>query len=252
MGTILDDEKQPQAQVDELRERVQPLLNLSAPADALVAYYALYHSPTRSALYVHLNRHALPDGFVAVCQTGQRLFQPVVALRTVDAAAAVALLRRALVPGRPYYLVTTPDLRDAAGEVLQIARPELNHIYELDLAQFEPVINVLVMAEGSATSAPRFVIRSQGEIAAEAGINWQSPHFAEMYVATQPAAQGRGWGRSVAAACTQWVIQSGRRPLYVVEAGNARSIALAEALGYRDTGAREYAGEGVCLLPVAP
>jgi RimJ/RimL family protein N-acetyltransferase len=226
------------------------LLNFSAPGDALYAYYALYHSPERSLLYAHENSAGLTDGFVVVCQTGQRLFQPVVALRTPDARAAVALLHASLVPGRPYYLVTTPDLRDVADEVVQIERAELNHVYELDLSRFEPVLNVLVVPERGSSGTPRFVIRSQGEVASEAGLNWQTPHFAEIYVSTRPAAQGRGWGRSVVSACTQWVVQSGRRPLYIVERGNQASIGLAESLGYTDTGAREYAGDGVCRAEV--
>ena len=117
--------------LEELRARVQPLLNLSAPADALYVYYALHHDPRRTGLYVHGNTVGRPgaagaqaadgfvaDGFVVVCYTGQRLFQPTVVLRTPDARAAVELLRRALVPGRPYYLITTPDLREAVAEVV--------------------------------------------------------------------------------------------------------------------------------------
>ena len=79
------------AQLEALRERVRLLLNLSAPGDGLYAYYALYHSPQRMALHAHENREGQVDGFVAVCQTGQRLFQPTVALRTPDARAAAKL-----------------------------------------------------------------------------------------------------------------------------------------------------------------
>jgi len=48
------------------------------------------------------------------------------------------------------------------------------------------------------------------------------------------------------AACTTWVVRSGRQPLYVVNEANKPSIALTEAVGYVDTGARELTGEGVC------
>ena len=229
-----------------LRDRVRPLLNVSAAADALYVYYALYHDPKRTQLYVSEGAAGRPVGFVAVCQTGQRLFQPTVLLRTSDARAAVNLLRRALTPGRPYYAVTTPDLRQAVLSVLEIEQPERNHLYRLDLARIEPSINVLVVAEQGLGGLPRFIIRSQEEVAAEAGINWASPYFAELSVQTKPAARGRGWAAAVVAACSRWVIRSGRQALYVVNDQNAPSLAVAKATGYADTGVREFAGKGVC------
>ena len=229
-----------------LRLKVRPLLHFSAPGDALPVYYAFYHDPRRTRLYVHEDANGHADGFVAICQTGQRLFQPIVVLRTPSAGVAVDLLRQALVPGRPYYLITTPDLRDAVAEVVDIERPEINHVYQLDLFRFQPSINVLVVAEKGPSGLPRFVIRSQGEIAAESGLNWYSAHFAELFVRTAPAAQRRGWGRALLIACTTWVVRSARQPLYVVSKSDRPSITLAEAVGYVDTGAREFAGEGVC------
>jgi RimJ/RimL family protein N-acetyltransferase len=234
--------------LERLRLKVRLVLDLSAPVDALAAHYALYYDPTRTRLYVHEDASDHVDGFVAVCQTGQRLFQPTVVLRTPDARVAVELLRQALAPGRPYYLVTTPDLREPVEKVLDVEQPEVNRIYRLDLVRFQPLINVLVVAEQGLGDRPRFVIRSQGEIASEAGVNWHSPHFAEVFVRTTPAAQGRGWGRAVLSACTRWVIRSARQPLYIVSERNDPSIALAEGVGYVDTGVREFAGDGVCRL----
>ena len=234
------------ADLESMRQKIRPMLDLAAPAEALPAYYALYHSPARSQLYVHEGANGRVDGFVAVCQTGQRLFQPTVVLRTPNAGAAVELLRQALVPGRPYSLITTPDLREAAAEVMDLEQPEINHIYSLELARFQPRINVLVVSEQGPGGLPRFVIRSRGEIASEAGINWRSPHFAEVSVRTTPAARGRGWGRAVLTACTTWVIRSGGQPLYVVGAGNRPSIVLAEGVGYVDTGGREFVADVVC------
>ena len=233
-------------ELENLRLKVRPLLHFSAPADALAVYYAFYHDPRRTRLYVHEGNAGRAEGFVVVCQTGQRLFQSTVVLRTPSADAAVELLRRALVPGRPYYLITTPDLRDTVAEVVDIEQPEINRVYRLDLSRFQPIINVLVVAEQGLGGRPRFVIRSQGEVAAEAGLNWYSSHFAELFVYTVPSAQGRGWGRAVLTACTMWAVRSARQPLYIVSEGNEPSIALAEATGYVDTGAREFAGEGVC------
>jgi RimJ/RimL family protein N-acetyltransferase len=234
--------------LESLRLKVRSLLHFSTPADALFVYYAFYHDPRRTQLYVHENEDAKGrvDGFVAVCQTGQRLFVPTVVLRTPSAEAAIELLRQALVPGRPYYLITTPDLRDAVTEVLDIERPEVNHVYRLELFHLQSSINVLVVAEQGPGGLPRFIIRSQGEVVAESGTSWYSPHFCELFVRVAPSAQGRGWGQAVLAASTTWAVRSGRQPLYVVNETNEPSVALAKAVGYVDTGVREFAGEGVC------
>jgi RimJ/RimL family protein N-acetyltransferase len=222
------------------------MLHLSDPVDALYAYYALYHDPRRTNLHVHEDAGGHADGFVAVCQTGQQLFQPTVVLRAKNERTAVEVLRQALVPGRPYYVITPPDLMDALKEVVDIKQPEINHLYALELIRSRPAINVLIVTEEGIGGLPRFVIRSRGEVAAEAGLNWASPHFAEIFVHTEPYAQGRGWGQSVLEACTTWAVRSARQPLYVANEANVPSIALAKTVGYADTGAREFAGEGVC------
>jgi ribosomal protein S18 acetylase RimI-like enzyme len=233
---------------DERRARVERLLDLHAPVDALYAYYALFHDADRTQIYLHEDARGAVDGFVAVCRTGQRLFVPTVVLRTLDTRVAVDLLREALVPGRPYAVVTTSDLRDVVGQVLDIERAEIHHLYRLDLARFRTLLNVLVVRESAPTGAPRFVIRSQGQVMAQAGLNWQSPYFAELFVHTEPAARGRGWGRAVATACTTWVLRAGKQPLYVVDSENDAGIGLARAIGYVDTGVREFAAEGVCCV----
>lgn len=232
--------------LESQRLKVRSMLHLSAPTDALSVYYAFYHDPRRTQLYIHEDAEGRADGFIAVCQTGQRLFQPTVVLRTPSAEAAAELLGQALVHGRPYYLITTPDLRDVVLTVLDIEQLEINHVYRLDLFRMQPSINVLVVAEQGLGGLPRFVIRSQGEVAAESGPSWLSPHFSELSVRTTPAAQGRGWGRAVLEASTTWVVRSGRQPLYITNEANEASMALAKAVGYVDTGARELAGEGVC------
>jgi GNAT superfamily N-acetyltransferase len=235
------------ADLQALRLKARVMLHLSDPVDALYAYYALYHDPRRTELFVHEDADGHADGFAAVCQTGQRLFQPTVALRARNERAAVEALRRALIPGRPYAVITTLDLMDAVGQVVGVQQAEINHLYSLESARFRPIINVLVVPEEGMGGLPRFVIRSQeGAVAAEAGLNWVSPHFAEVFVHVAPDARGRGWGRSVLSACTTWAVRSARQPLYVVNEANEASIALAEAVGYVDAGAREFVGSGVC------
>ena len=233
-------------ELDQLRRRIQPMLDLNAPVDALYAYYTLYHDPSRTQLLIHEDDGGRADGFVSVCQTGQRLFEPTVALRTVDAGVAVDLLRRALDPGRGYYVITTADLRAEVARVLRIRNEENNHVYRLDLSRLEPATNVLVVQEEGIGSGPSFVIRRQGTVLARSCVNWLSPHFAEVSVQTESAARRRGWGKAVVQACTRWVLQSGRKPLYIVNSSNDASVALAKSVGYVDTGAREYAADGLC------
>jgi predicted GNAT family acetyltransferase len=110
------------------------------------------------------------------------------------------------------------------------------------------VINVLVVAEEGIEQRPRFVVRSQEEIVAEAGVAWLSPHFAAIYTEATHAARERELGRSVLATCTRWVLRSGRRPLAIIDAEDRGAIALAEAVGYKDTGARDLAGDVLCCL----
>lgn len=228
-----------------LRQKARQLLDLNAPRDGLAAYYALYHDPARTRLWV-AERGPQVVGCLALCQTGWDLFRPIGVLRARYPTVARALLREAILPNRPYYLVTTPEYRDLLEEVLMVERTSLNHIYWLDLRRYTPQINVMVTPAPSADGTPRFVVRSQaGAVVAEAGLNWQSPHFAEIYVRTEPQVQHRGWGRAVLDSCVAWVLGNGILPLYVVAEGNEASQRLAEAAGFVDSGAREAVVEGI-------
>ncbi len=222
-------------------------LSLTEPRDALAAYYALYHDPGRTQLWLHSGANDRIDGFVAVCQTGFNLFQPTVVLRAHHDAVAVALLREALYSGRPYYVVTTPTLGLAVRSVVRLEQEEFNRVYRFDPRRYRPEINVLVQPTRAPDGSLRFVIRSRGQTASEAGVNWRSPYFAELFVHTQPWARGRGWGKAVVAACATTLLQAGVQPLYMVSEENEASVRLAESVGFVDTGAREFAGSGVCL-----
>ena len=235
-------------ELDHVRRRIRSTLDLNAPVDALYAYYVLYHDPSRTQLLIHEDSGGHLDGFVAVCQTGQRLFEPTVVLRTADARVAVDLLQQALDPGRGYYVITTSDLCGEVGRVLRIQSEATDHIYRLDLSRFDSAINVLIVQEEGVGSGPLFVIRRHGSVLARSGVNWLSPHFAEVSVQTEPVARGRGWGKAVVQACTRWVLQSGRKPLYIVNSSNDASVTLAKSVGYVDTGAREYAADGMCCV----
>ena len=231
--------------LDQLRRQARSLLDLTAPRDALVSYYSLFHSSERTELLVEEGTGDRVDGLLAICQTGWDLFRHVAVLRARSAASATDLLHRGLKPLRPYHLLTTPELGSVADKVLQVEQIETTRIYRLDMARYSPVTNVLVVPVKSDDGSTRFVIRSQGKVAAEAGTNWRSPHFAEVYVWTAPEAQGRGWGKATVESCVAWLIRSAIQPVYIVSEENERSIRLAKSVGFVDTGARELAMQGI-------
>ncbi|MBN1178405.1 MAG: GNAT family N-acetyltransferase [Anaerolineae bacterium] len=227
----------------ELRRRARLMLDLSAPRDALAAYYALYHDAARTHILIEGTGRV--EGFLAICRTGHDLFRPFAVLRARSDLAAAALLDRGLTPHRPYYVITTPDLQAIVEDVLSVYKAGANRIYRLALSRYAPSVNVLVVAVPRPEGAPHFVIRSEGRVVADSGVNWISPHFAELYVNVAPQAQGRGWGKAVLEACTSWVLRTGAQPLYVVSEENAPSIGLAESVGFVDTLSRELVAEGV-------
>lgn len=228
------------------RTQVRHLLDDSSPADAPTAYYALFHDPARSTLFTQGDDTGRVTGFVGVFQTGIDLFRPLVTLSCTDAPCAADLLHEALTPGRPYILFANVNQLPLVGSSLRIENQRILSIYQLDVRRFQPVINVLVLRRDTPDGRPRAVIESGGAQAV-AGVNWQSPGFAEIYVHTDAAARQRRWGESVASAVTQAVLEGGRIPLYLVEADNEPSLALAQKLGYTDTAARQVYADVVYL-----
>lgn len=233
-------------ELERVRPRVRPLLDTRSSADALASYYALYHAPDRSELFIHPERAAAgtepADGFLVRARTGLDLFRPLVTFRAANESVVAALVERGLQPGRPTYLTVPDRLAFWANKHLTVTEAELHRVYRLNPRRAEPILNVLVVTSTGADGLPRCEIRAGDRAGALAGINWQSPEFAEVYVYTDAAVRGRGWGKSVVSALVGLVGRSGRTPLYVVAESNEYSIRLAEAVGFDDTGQREYVG----------
>jgi ribosomal protein S18 acetylase RimI-like enzyme len=237
------------ASLERQRAVVRPLLDEASPADALAYYYALHHSPERTELFVvpeAAETYAAPaTGFLVRARTGMDLFRPLVTLRAPNAAGAQKLLTRGLLPGRPVYLTVPESHAGWVNQSLTITDAELHDILRYDPVRYQPEINVLVVTHTSIDGLPRCEIRAGERAGAVAGINWQSPRFAEVYVYTEPAVRGRGWGKAVVRALVGHILKAGRTPLYVVAQSNEYSIRLAEAVGFVPTGHREYVGQGV-------
>jgi len=232
------------------RQAIAPLLREHSPADALATYYALHHSEARTRLFVHRDERGVADGFIAVCQTGFDLFQPLVVIRAPDGQIAAELIRGALSPMRSYHVVVPPLLAPAVEAEMSVQRAAVHSVLEAHRADFTPVINVLVASSRGPDGDMRFIIRAaDGHVVAESGTNWRTDEFAEVFVYVEPVARGRGLGKSVASACTAYLFESNLRPLYIVNPDNAESTSIARALGYTDTGARECAYIGMLRSP---
>jgi RimJ/RimL family protein N-acetyltransferase len=230
------------ASLYELRSRARLLLDENAPADALAVYYTLHHPADRTELFVTPSRqeNGGVDGFLVRARTGMDLFRPLVTLRARSQAAVEALVRMGLPPQRPVYLTVPADYAELVNRCLSVSEAEVHRLYRYDPRRYVPEINVLVMTSTGADGLPRCEIRAGDRAGAVAGINWQSPRFAEIYVYTEPAVRGRGWGKAVVRMLSGMVLKSGRTPLYVVSDTNEYSIRLAEAVGYVNTGTLEY------------
>lgn len=228
----------PAMTIHDQRRLVRQLLDDASPSDAPTAYYALFHPAGRSTLVTRADDQGCALGFAGRFQTGLDLFRPLVTLGSRSAEVAADLLAELLQPGRPYILFADATQLPLVGGSVRILHEQILRVYRLDLARFRPEINVLVQCAQGPDGQPRCRIESGG-LQAVAGLNWQSPAFAEVYVQTDPDARQRGWGRSVVAAISELVVRGGRVPIYLVEHDNEASQRLAEGLGYVDTGARQ-------------
>lgn len=243
------------SQLAAQRRAIRRLLGERDPADAMAAYYAFYHPDDRTTLVlapegVEAGAIGHADGYVALSRTGIDLFRPLVTMRLptdrdpAGAQAAVDLIGRALAPGQPVILNVPARYRPLIDALFDVQAEETLRLLALAPEQYEPLINVLVARDSGPGGLPRFIIRAapngREEVVASASLNWQSPYFAEIAVNTRPQYRRQGWGRSVVAALSGYLLDSGRRPLYVVSESNEASAALAESVGFSDSGVREY------------
>lgn len=222
------------------RRQISSLLAPNDPADARAAYYALTHDARRVQLTLHILAGGQVDGFVAVCQTGRDLFVPLVVVRA-PLGTAGDLLREALLVGRPYNVVTVPELRDDVERAMLLEERRTNRIYVFDPSSYRPLLNVMVQpGEGPF----RYEIRSGDRVVSAAGINWRSSRMAEMYVDSEPGVQSRGWDRAVGSACIRALLDQELLPLYTTSEEEPLSSRLPLQLGLRDSRATEFECRG--------
>jgi ribosomal protein S18 acetylase RimI-like enzyme len=226
-----------------------PLLDEQSPADALAAYYAFHHPADRSEFFIHnSDRLQRADGFLIRARTGLDLFRPLVTFRADTEEAAQALFNEGLQPNRPCYMMAPESLTGWINQHLSTSEAETYKIYRFVPPATPPPINVLLVTSQGPDGTPRAEIRSAANKAgAVAGVNWIAPRWAEIFVHTDPAVRGRGWGKAVVATVAQQLVARGRTPLYVTSDTNEYSMRLAEAVGFVDTGYREFVGQAVRL-----
>lgn len=219
---------------------------MSNASEAPTTYYALYHDARRSILFLGPDQSPALTEFVGRFQTGIDLFRPVIAMRCRRAESAADLLAEACVVGRPYVFFSNINQLPLLGGSMQVSNERILSIYALDPARFKVQVNVLIVTKNAPDGTPRVEISNSGYVAA-AGVNWQSPGFAEIYVNTDPEVRQKGWGAAVASAICERVLASGRLPIYLVEPNNEPSVRLARGLGFIDTGARQILADTVYL-----
>lgn len=241
------------ADTQAIRQQLSGLLPLHDPGLAPTAYYALFHPLEKSTLVAAYDEQGELLGFAGRMQTGIDLFRPLVTLYCQGPTMAAELLAQVLAPGRPYLLFATQEQLTWTGGSLRVESQRTLNIYALNPREFSPEANVMVQPRRSPDGLPRCVVERNGEIVAAAGLNWRSPHFAEIYVHTEVAARQRGWGRSVVACLSEILLRDAVRPLYLVEAAHEASLRLVEGLGFYDTGAQQvYADVVYTGSPLTP
>jgi GNAT superfamily N-acetyltransferase len=236
------------------RQAIQHLLSSHSPSDAMVSYYALYHPEDRSQLILHTGEGGRVDGFLALCRTGMDLFRPLLTMRAGHHEIAADLISQAVQPELPVIIAVRLEQRSLIEAFFVVSGETVASVYQLERSNFRPVINVLVTRTPTPSGEPRFAIRERsfdrgarpaGAIVAQAGVNWRSPEFADIYVNTDPRVRGRGLGKSVVSALSNWLLEQNVTPLFTIAEDNDASRRLATSLGYQDTGARQFLCEGV-------
>ena len=244
----------------EKRRQIRKLLYERSPVDAQAAYYAFHHPDEKTQLFTLANSDGQAEGYLCLSRTGMDLFRQLLTMRLPYSPSdyglkpefAASLLHSA-VPVNAGVIISAPEIYyPIISALFEIQSEQRLRIMVLDQEKYEPIVNVLVTQTETYNGLPRFLVRSAGvsgeagsaETVASAGLNWRSPHFAEIYVHTKPAFRRRGFGRSVVAALVQNTLDSGRIPLYAVGAENDASIQLAESVGFVDTGAIDFLIEG--------
>lgn len=211
----------------------------------MAAYYALRHPADRLNLYAYYPTNSGVNGFLVIARTGLDLFRPLAVPFVAQPAALAALLRAGLEPGRPVVLHLPLEQRSWAEATVDLSEVRVTELLRLDLRQFEPIVNVLVVESRTPGGWPRYEIRSGEVLRVAAGLNWKGPGFAEVYLEVEPAMRGQGYAESVLAAIAGRLLAESVVALYRVEDEDPFARMEAEQLGFRPTGIRALTAQAI-------
>lgn len=231
------------------RAELARLLDERSAADAMAGYYALHHPADRVTLYTFHPTHAGITGFLALARTGLDLFRPLAVPFVASPRGLAALLRAALKPDRPVVLQLPLEQRTWVEDVVELSDLQVGEVLRLDLREFQPVVNMLVVETRSPGGWPRYEIRSGETVYVAAGINWKGPTFAEVYLDVDPSVRGRGYGKPVLAAIAGRLLGESLVALYRVADEDFAGRSEAAALGFRPTGLRILTAQAALRQP---
>lgn len=228
---------------DAERKAIHSILDKQNPADAIAAYYAFDHPQQKTQLLIYPKNATNAAGYLALSRTGLDLFRPLVTMRLPksNANAAAEQLFSEIAENTPVIIYAPVSYEPLLQAFFEIQTLETLQLFTLDRSKFEPIINIHVTQSTGPNDLTRFVIstpQNNSQVSAVSGLNWQSPNFAELFVNTSPGQRRQGWGRSVLAASIQYVLDSGRSPLYVASEQNEPSKQLAQKVGFVDSHVR--------------
>jgi len=159
-----------------------------------------------------------------------------VAIVRASAAAVVPDLLGALRAGRKY-LMAPWELSAAIQSVSRVDEVARNRVFCVDRENFAADTAPNGAAEVEPNSA---VATVEGAVAARCSLLWQSPHFAELSVFTEPPFRRRGLARAVLSAMISELLHKKITPLYIADRSNRVSIRLAESLGFARCAGDEF------------
>jgi len=233
----------------EQRRAIRHLLDEHNPADAMAGYFAFYHGDNKTVLRPYPPNTTRAEGYLCLSQTGMDLFRPLVTMRLplADLTTSAAIIHQAITPGTAVIMAVPDQYEPLITALFDVQTVETYLLLALHHTRFEPLINVLISQDMGANGLPRFVIRDRQRdniLVASAGLNWQTPHFAELSVNTHPDYRRQGYGRSVVAAMANYLLSNGRTPLYLVADNNTASLEVARQVGFADTLHRQLIIQG--------
>ncbi len=227
--------------LQQKRARLKRFTSEADPQQAVAAHYALNYPENKVALHLHSVNDQI-DGFLVSARTGFDLFRPFVAAYAENANSLRRLLQSGLAGGQAVYINAPAVLGHVVFSEMTVDEPALLRMYRLDPSRYEPQVNILTVGRRTERGLPFFEIRNEDISLAQAGVNWKSGSFAEVFVNVNRQAQGRGYGASVLNGLVGELLTKSIIPYYVVDDNNTPSIKLAEKVGFVDTGARYFAG----------